>query len=85
MQGQASLKAQVKLPQISCRGAVERTALNNLSKGIKGFAPGVQSQDEVEVGVRPQHARLAVGGAALIEQQRPIWLQQGVQAVEHRS
>ena len=46
-------------------------------------APGILGQDEAEVGVWPQDARLPAAGSALVEQQGAVGLQQGVQPVEH--
>ena len=50
---------------------------------MHGGKPGILGQDEAKVGVRPQDARLPIAGAALVEQQGAVGLQQGVQAVEH--
>ena len=44
---------------------------------------GVQSQEEPEVRMGLDDARLAIGGAALIEVQAAVWLQHGIQAVQH--
>lgn len=45
--------------------------------------PGVQRQDEAEVGVRGYNPRSAAGRARLVEHQRPSRFQQRVQAVQH--
>lgn len=45
--------------------------------------PGVLSQNEAEVGVRPENPRLSAACAALVQKQHAAWLQQGIQAVQH--
>lgn len=49
---------------------------------LDGGAPGVEGQEEAEVGVRPHHARPAGTGAALVEVQLAARLQQGVEPVQ---